>query len=228
MGDNDRSFAFDIFFYGKGGKIMSSYPLRAVLLFSVLYLLAIIPAADVLPPELAWENGLIENSQAIMLLFGVLLSLHYAGEKEEKGFFYTGAAFLFMLFMRELSFGRVFFLLYVGPDGPHFMPMKEFPFHTEIYIFLGIYFLGLLWAFIRYIPWRRLIASLRRANPTALIPRGFFLITVICALLSTAGDRAWMLEGYEGETMEELAELLMYFSAVNLLVYYRDYFKRGQ
>jgi hypothetical protein len=196
----------------------TSYPLKAALVISILYLLAIIPVSDVLPEWVAWENGPIENAQVVALLLGVAYNIIAARQNPAYGkVFYTAAAFLFLLGLRELSYGRVFFTTHMGSHGPEFIAMKDFPFHTAIYVFLGIYMLLLLYAFIRHIPWRKLLAGQR--------PTAFFIIAVICALLSTAGDHAWMLEGSEGETMEELAELLMYITFLHMSIWYSKVLK---
>lgn len=138
----------------------TSYPLKAALIISILYLLAIIPVSDALPEWFSWENGPIENAQVVALLLGV--AFNFIAARKNPGnskVFYTAAAFLFLLGLRELSYGRVFFPTHVGSHGPEFIAMKDFPFHTAIYIFLGVYILLLLYAFIRFIPWRKLLAA---------------------------------------------------------------------
>ena len=196
----------------------TGYPLKAALVISILYLLAIIPISDVLPEWVSWENGPIENAQVAILLLGVAYNIIAARQNHSYSrVFYTAAAFLFLLGLRELSYGRVFFPTHMGSHGPEFIAMKDFPFHTAIYIFLGIYMLLLLYSFVRCIPWRKLLAPPR--------PTAFFITAVVCALLSTAGDHAWMLEGHEGETMEELAELLMYITFLHMSVWYNNVLK---
>lgn len=44
-------------------------------LLSIFLLLACYPLAQFLPPECGWENGLIENAQAILLLIGAMLTV---------------------------------------------------------------------------------------------------------------------------------------------------------
>lgn len=44
-------------------------------LLSIFLLLACYPLAQFLPPECGWENGLIENAQAILLLIGAMFAL---------------------------------------------------------------------------------------------------------------------------------------------------------
>ena len=193
----------------------TQYPLKAAFVLSVIYLLAIIPVSDVVPEWLAWENGPIENAQVVVLALGVIYNIFAAKGRATYGkVFFTAAAFLFLLGLRELSYGRVFFPTHMGSHGPEFIAMKDFPGHTAIYIFLGIYILLLLYAFVRHIPWRKLLTPPR--------PAAFLVIAAICALLSTAGDHAWMLEGSEGETMEELAELLMYASFLHMSIWYNN------
>lgn len=195
----------------------TSYPLKAAFYLSIVFLLAIIPVSDVVPEWLSWENGPIENAQVAVLLLGVAYNFGAARQSSFPKVFYTAAAFLFLLCLRELSYGRVFFPI-TGPGvPPEFVAMKDFPFHTAIYVFLGIYMLVLLYSMVKHIPWRKLLTKPR--------PQGFFLIAVICALMSTAGDHAWMLEGSEGETMEELAELLMYATFLHMSIWYRNTLK---
>lgn len=195
----------------------TSYPLKIAFYLSVVFLLAIIPISDVIPEWVSWENGPIENAQVVILLIGVAYNLCVARNSSYPKVFYTAAAFLFLLCMRELSYGRVFFPISAPGMPPEFVDMKDFPFHTEIYIFLGIYMLLLLYSMVKYIPWKKILDKQR--------PTGFFIMAVICALMSTAGDHAWMLEGSEGETMEELAELLMYTTFLHMSIWYKNILK---
>ena len=47
-------------------------------LFSIFLLLACYPLAQFLPPKCGWENGLIENAQAILLLIGAMFCFNCA------------------------------------------------------------------------------------------------------------------------------------------------------
>lgn len=74
-------------------------------LFSIFLLLACYPLAQFLPPECGWENGLIENAQAILLLIGAMFCFNCA-YYYFKGMGYTIGLLYFIMFMRELSWGR--------------------------------------------------------------------------------------------------------------------------
>lgn len=47
-------------------------------LLSIFLLLACYPLAQFLPPECGWENGFIENAQAILLLIGAVFCFNCA------------------------------------------------------------------------------------------------------------------------------------------------------
>ncbi len=193
----------------------TTYPLKTALIISFLYLLAIIPVSFVSPEWIAWENGPVENAQVIILAIGAIYNMTAAQKRScYKKVFYIAAAFLFLLALREISYGRVFFPTHMESHGPVFVAMKDFPFHTEIYIFLGIYMLLLLHSIIHYIPWHKLMSF--------PFPTAFFGIAVVCAILSIADDHTWILNGPERETMEELAELLMYSSFLHMSIWYNN------
>ena len=77
-------------------------------ILSIALLAACYPLAQILPPECGWENGLIENTQAVLLLFGAMFCFNCA-YYSVKGLGYTLGWLYFIMFMRELSWGRVFF-----------------------------------------------------------------------------------------------------------------------
>ena len=47
-------------------------------ILSIALLAACYPLAQILPPECGWENGLIENTQAVLLLFGAMFCFNCA------------------------------------------------------------------------------------------------------------------------------------------------------
>ena len=96
-------------------------------LLSIFLLLACYPLAQFLPPECGWENGLIENAQAILLLIGAMFCFNCA-YYYFKGMGFTVGLLYLDMFMRELSWGRVFFPTGIYTEmGPEFISMNSIP-----------------------------------------------------------------------------------------------------
>ena len=106
-------------------------------LLSIFLLLVCYPLAQFLPPECGWENGLIENAQAILLLIGAMFCFNCAFYYF-KGMGYTIGLLYFIMFMRELSWGRVFFQKEtIDEMGPKFISMSSIPQHNFINAVIG-------------------------------------------------------------------------------------------
>lgn len=180
-----------------------------------VYLLLIAPASFLLPEWFGWENGPIEMTQNFVLFGGILLSLyfyrHRAGRWER--FWLPVAAYFTVLLGRELSWGRVFFMTHMTEHGPSFISMSDIPYHSIIHgaiaVFMGVTLISL----IVTMPWRSIFR--------AAFPKSAFLLLLICVGISSFGDKDLITGAYWDETMEEFAELLLYFVNIYFAVWYR-------
>jgi hypothetical protein len=119
---------------------------------AILYLS--VPLAALLPNWISWENGILEDSQVIVLLFGMFQCLFFPQHTEKyfRNMWLTGAASLLLMAGRELSWGRVFFVRKVTEDGPQLVAMKDLPYHLGMEIIIGVYALLLLIALVKVVP----------------------------------------------------------------------------
>lgn len=197
------------------------FPFRPLKIFDIVFALLILPLALVLVPVWSWENGPIEGLQALVLFLGAqyIWLLHH-DEPRLTAVHRTYAAFLVLLGLRELSFGRIFFPTALRENGPQFIAMHDVPGWQLLYAILGVYMIYLLYSFWKYMPWRRLLHL--------PVPIVFLGGIVLGAVLSTAGDHTWVLDYSHAETMEELGELLMYLCFVHTGLWYHHYLAQVQ
>ena len=107
-------------------------------------------ASFLFPPELAYENGPIENLQTVILFMGMVMCLYIAKKSctvLERKNWQAGAILFFIAFARELSWGRVFY-----PTGVinSFVPLQELWFGPVVYPILVILILMVVYIFFRY------------------------------------------------------------------------------
>lgn len=150
-------------------------------LLSIFLLLACYPLAQFLPPEYGWENGLIENVQAILLLIGAMFCFNCA-YYFFKGMGYTIGFLYFIMFMRELSWGRVFFPKEtIDEMGPKFISMSSIPQHDLIHAIIVIMIAVILYGFYKFMPWKKLILEIK-------FPLISAVVGIIALILQYGGD----------------------------------------
>ena len=91
--------------------------MKIITIIGIVYLFAIIPVSYIIPISWAWENGPIEDAQAVVLFIGFIMSLKYASHARFSGMWYTAATCFLLMTGRELSWGRVFFPLPSEPGS---------------------------------------------------------------------------------------------------------------
>ncbi len=178
------------------------------------------PLSFVLPPKVAFENGLIENLQVAVLLFSAALSfkLSLSAENSNSKWFHRFCAALMILFaMRELSYGRVFFQTGAFPSGePTFVMMADFPYRKQIYIFLTIYILALLAILLKFIPLKRMLFGKK--------PVDALIVMTVAILVSQFGDHGYFVGKEYGAILEEVNELIAYMTFPKICLYYNEFF----
>ena len=146
------------------------------------------------------ENTTLENMQLIFL-FVAFVACFFA--KKNKTVFNFGAIILFLMFMREISYGRVF------------VDETQIVFNKHLaHILVGIYIgLGVLYALIKKI-WIDIIDIFKRIK----FPVWSFLGCVVSVSLQLISEEFW-----HNSIIEETAELVLYgFILAFVLVYLKQ------
>lgn len=186
-------------------------------LWGFLFLVLVcIGLSYVLPTEYGWENGVIENTQVVLLFFGVVAGIYLVKYLPEgtKAFGGLVSSAYFFLMLRELSWGRAFVITGYKEYGPVAIPMKEVPFHLFIEVGIGIYIVLFLWATWRFLPWRKLW---KVPVPAVAI--------IMAAVVFCLGRLAEMSPGEifskgVGQLIEEMMELIVYCLTLKIVWYY--------
>ena len=156
-----------------------------------------VPLAFVLPIELSFENGLIENAQIIILIIGTIWILSVRSPLKWFKIF-SSAGFLLIVF-RELSWGRVFFPVDMEKLGP-------------VYVFLTVYILAMIFILIRFVPIKEIFLSRQ--------PLAAFAVMIVALILVSVGDQGWLVGKAHGQILEELNELIFYATLPVAALYY--------
>ncbi len=183
----------------------------------MIYLALIFPLSAVLPPWVSFENGPVENAQAVILAaFGVMCVFFFKhGASAVRRMWLPSAGIFFILTARELSWGRVFFTEGYSPEtGPIIIASSKMPYYTEIHAAVGVVLLLCLYGFVRYVPWKRVLKEIP-------LPLPEILLLAVCVTLATLGDHGSMFgHTIRDQQVEELSELLMYLTLGHTALYY--------
>jgi hypothetical protein len=188
-----------------------------------LYLIMIFPVSQILPAWISWENNILENLQVIVLSIGCITGIFFYRQSKNIHckMWLVGSGVFLLLIGRELSWGRVFFQTAMTENGPEFISMRQVPYHNVLYFIIGIYMVILAIGLITMIPWKNIFKSVQ-------FPTAFFGMLCITVILSTWGDHGWTFHDFRDETIEELAELLMYALLNYIMVYYHAWLKNNK
>lgn len=187
----------------------------------VVYFLLIVPVAFVMPEPLAWENGLLEILQNIVLFCDVVLCIILFRKTAGKKFhlmWLSGAGYFLLLLGREMSWGRIFFQTGMDQHGPTFIAMNAIPGHQYIHGGISIYTAAVLVSLIWLVPWKKIFHELP-------FPKLGFVILVLSAILAACGDKGLLFHSHLDGNVEELAELLAYMLQGGFAVWYYKQFK---
>ncbi len=156
------------------------------------------------------ENTLLENSQLVVLFAAFILCLK---AKNNKVLFNFGAMVIFLMIMRELSYGRCIFCQL--PDDPHnFYPWSHYKYGWMAHIIVGIYIaISLLYAVVNKI-WVDIKTVLEKFR----FPFWDFVCMAVLVVIQYLGERT-----LHNSCLEEIAEFTLY-CAIFALVYY--FYKR--
>lgn len=183
-----------------------NFRLSRTLLPALLFLI-LLPLYPFIPEAWAYENGLIESLQLIVLLFGIVLCLT---TPTEKGLYRSIALILSILILREINCGRTLFFAVPGAVN-QFRQWKNIPYGWLAHPLFGLYIVGSLLTFLkqkRYLTLWRLIQRIR-------LPFWTLLLMIIGVTFTLLGERVM-----EEARLEEIAEMLFYLSMTSGLYLY--------
>ena len=176
-------------------------------IFGLISLIAIIPCILWLPSKYANENSFFENLQLFILAFAIIFALK---NKEQKPLFNWFAMLSFILFLREINCGRIFFpdvknggFLYWDQIIPNYSWLTK-TLYALFMIFSLLYFFfkklyKTLWDYIKF----------------ANFPAIDILLFILGIVLGTLGETL-----LSNEMFEETSETMFYFSFMSIIYLY--------
>ncbi len=174
-----------------------------------------LPLVFVLPVEISFENGFLENTQVAVLILSALLILIFCSESAQMRWFQRlFAAGLFLMALRELSWGRVFFPLEVEKLGPVFVSMADYEYRIPVYIFLATYSAAMIFILVRFVSVKKILLSPQ--------PLAAFALMIMAVILSYVGEHGWLFGKMHGQIFEEINELILYLILPAISFYYRN------
>ena len=195
------------------------FPFKLAKIIAVVYLLLVYPLAMIIPYEVAWENGPIENLQVVILLTACFVNfrLYRKSDSTEKMYLWQ-AVFLALLVGRELSWGRVFFQVGINEYGPSFIKLPPDQ-KMILNVVLGLIMVWLVVNMVRWVPWKKLAQSIHR------LPWCFIGLMFACVAFMNIGEKGLFgIDLHVGGNIEELAELDLYFCLCCLSAWYSENF----
>lgn len=173
------------------------------------YLLLMFVLNGLLPEWTGDENGIIENIQLVWLALGAWycwrqLRENWGGLSFGPRYLWrAGCLYFFLLFMREISWGRTFF---TNPDGSMYEYSQLGLYGRLVHPLVGVLLVLLLWLLWRGKVWR--------AVHLVQVSKSLFNPLLLFIFLSWLAERR-NFAFFHGQVAEELAELgaymLMYF-----------------
>jgi hypothetical protein len=168
-----------------------------------------------LPCSWSWEDGPVENAQVIILAVGMVLSLWWGYKAKAVKHIAFARFWIWMalgwliLVGRELSWGRVLFVMNPGSHEPAFISLHDLKFGFIIRLLPII--LMLLWVF-------GLIRSKFYRIPFQLVrerrfPVSEFAITLLAVVLMNLAEGI-----INSQIMEETTEAIMYLSLIVVVI----------
>lgn len=176
-----------------------------------LYFVVMFILEAILPEWVGDENGIIENLQLLWLLGGMFYCIKAHSYKyadwggSSKSFWKAGTIYFFLLIMREISWGCVFF---TNPDGGTIQYSQMGLYGKLVHPMVGVLIISMLILLYQARLWRIL--------PIAKIPVKSFSLLLLFIFFSWVGERT-NFTGFHGQVAEELAEFGAYMMMYILL-----------
>ena len=173
---------------------------------AAVYAVLLLPLGYVMPPYLAWENGVLEMLQNIVLFGDMCLAAYFfcktagTGGKSIHRLWLAAAGYFLLLLGRELSWGRVFFPTGMDSHGPTFVSMNSIPGHEMIHAAIGVYTAVVFCSLVACMPWKKILHDIP-------FPTFLFCVLAAAAVLASCGDKGLLFHSYMDANVEELSEL---------------------
>ena len=183
------------------------YPHLWLLVFYIPFVLII---KDFLPPEIARENGPIENFQLVLVTLGVYLcwqAFKKCRKSLDRYIWQAGMLFYLLLFGRELSWGRALFM-HANGEMAEWCEMGLYG--KLVHPLIGVAIACLLLLF-----YKGKFLSFLKARKMPMWDLIFLFIFIILVDIS----EHWNLSIFHGEIDEELFECAMYFQMLQVTNY---------
>lgn len=165
----------------------------------------------ILPEWVGDENGIIENLQMLWLIGGMLYcikthSCKYADwSGSSKALWKAGTIYFFLLIMREINWGRVFF---TNPDSGMIQYSQMGLYGKLVHTLVGILIVTMLILLYQARIWRVLLIT--------KLPVKSFSLLLLFIFFSWVGERT-NFTGFHDQVAEELAEFGAYMMMYMLL-----------
>lgn len=162
------------------------------------------------------ENGIIEITQNITLLFAVITTLIFARQTQsaERSLWYLASGLFFVLFARELSWGAVLLPLFKTFEPGQHLSSRMLWYRPAITPFVATLLIGLIAYFIKAQGVKLAKYLLQPGN----LPLKQGLLFLTAAVLTTAAEGKMALslpfDYHTNLNIEELAELAAYLFMV--------------
>lgn len=159
------------------------------------------------------ENSLLENLQLVVLFFGIGITLIFKNKipKEYRPLWVVGALVLFLMVLREVSYGRVFFCKVEGADDL-FYQWKECSPHgylVNYLLYLYIAFIGL------YAIVKKVFFQIWQVLTKVTHPFWTYVIAIIALVFQLLGEGR-----IDNTCVEETGELVMYLAIISMIYTY--------
>lgn len=191
-----------------------------LLRWNMLILLGLVlsfPLTFVLPQSMGWENGSLENIQAVTLLLGMVAAL-FAARQQRQSFaaplWWIAALFWLAFLGRELAWGAAFLPSAHTGDWGRVISSQVLWYRPAIkWVVGGMLLLSCYW-FIRHAVWSRILKRLLREHA---IPVFSLVLFVVAMVISTNAEghgfiflQKWF--GFQVIVLEELVETFGYLA----------------
>ena len=176
-----------------------------------LYFIIMFILEAILPEWVGDENGIIENLQMLWLIGGMFYCIKAHSYKysdwcgSSKALCKAGTIYFFLLIMREISWGRVFF---TNQDGGMIQYSQMGLYGKLVHPMVGILIISMLILLYRACIWQML--------KIVKLPVKSFALMLLFIFFSWVGERTNFI-GFHGQVAEELAEFGAYMMMYMLL-----------
>lgn len=194
---------------------MLNFEIRYTKALVILCILAVIfiGLSFVLPIEYSYENHFLENLEVVILFLGIVICIGKIRDfiLYDSIKFYVASIIIYILMIgRELSWGRVFYLIGMDKNGEQiFVKVHELWYGSVVYPMVGILILIVLILLGVY------FYQSRRQGICWYIPLGEFLFFIVTSILGQCVfDRGLVQFGNYNQLLEESCEIIAYIALV--------------